>query len=328
MGSSPVVSSPSDSDVVQQALADGELNKALLDQFDTGIYIVDSSRRILYWNGGAERITGYLTHEVAGQLCHGDLFMHCDADGDVLSGPNCPLPLALGELKPVECTVVLRHRQGHLLPVKVRSTPIHDGHGNVTGAMVLFEESHASARNAIRELRPFGCLDELTGAAGRRYGEMRVRHALEALDRFRLPFGWMRIGLDDTERLELRYGHGMIDAAMKVLSGTLDGNLGPLDVLTRWAKAEFRVEVHPNSRVELNEVADRLVMLIRASGLEWWGDRVHATVSIAGATAGFGDTLESLEARVAEVFEGCQAAGGDLAAVAQPVRAEGLACSP
>ena len=310
---------PGDSEdsVVQRALVDGELHKKLLDQLDTGIYIVDMERRILYWNGGAERITGYLAHEVTGQFCHGDLLMHCDEEGNVLCGTLCPLKGVLCDGHPRECAVFLRHRHGHRVPVRVRSSPIRDSGGLVIGAVEVFDQTSAPARHAIRQLEEFGCLDELTGAAHRRYGEMRVRQALEGLNEFRIPFGWLRIGLDANERLDHRYGQGVIDAALKTIAGTLDGNLGSLDVLTRWTKAEFRVEVHYSSRLELAEVAERLVALVRMSALEWWGDRLRVTVSIGGATAEHGDSLDALEARVADVFESCRASGGDRAAIAR-----------
>jgi PAS domain S-box-containing protein/diguanylate cyclase (GGDEF)-like protein len=313
--------------VVHQLLQDGELHKALLDQLDTGIYIVDRDRRILYWNGGAERITGYLAHEVAGQLCHGDLLMHCDATGGVLCGQHCPLLDVMLDSKPRECAVFLRHRAGHRVPVRVRSRPIHDPSGGIIGAVEVFEETLAPARHAIRELRAFGCLDELTLATNRRYGEMSVRQALEALNSFGIPFGWLRIGLDDVEMLDHRYGQGMIDAALKMVSGTLDGNLGSLDVLTRWTRTEFRVEVHYSSRLELAGAAEKLVALVRASALDWWGDRVHAAISIGGATAEHGDSLESLEARVTDVFESCQAGGGNRAAIAHQIGGERNPCS-
>jgi len=303
--------------VVQRALVDGELHKKLLDELDTGIYIVDRERRILYWNGGAERITGYLGHEVAGQYCHGDLLMHCDEAGGVLCGTRCPLKSVIDDGKPRECQVFLRHRQGHRIPVRVRASPIHDQAGTIIGAVEVFDEVSAAVRHIVWQLPNFGCLDELTGAANRRFGEMRVRHALEVLTEFRIPFGWLRIGLDDTERLEHRYGHGAIDAALKMIAGTLDGNLGSLDVLTRWTKVEFRVEVPYSSRVELADVAEKLVALVRASTLEWWGDRLRVTVSIGGATAQHGDSLESLEARVADVLDDCRAGGGNRAAVAR-----------
>jgi diguanylate cyclase (GGDEF)-like protein/PAS domain S-box-containing protein len=313
--------------VVQQALVDGELHKKLLDELDTGIYIVDRERRILYWNGGAERITGYLAHEVAGQYCHGDLLMHCDEVGSVLCGTRCPLKSVIDDGKPRDCRVFLRHRHGHRIPVRVRASPIHDPAGTIIGAVEVFDEASA-ARNIICQLQNFGCLDELTGAANRRYGEMRVRHALEGLTEFRIPFGWLRIGLDDAERLEQRYGHGVIEAALKMIAGTLDGNLGSLDALTRWTKAEFRVEVHYSSRVELADLAEKLVSLVRASTLEWWGDRLRATVSIGGATAQHGDSLESLEARVADVLEGCRAGGGNRAAVTRAAGEGPKPCLP
>lgn len=56
-------------EIVEQALRDGDLYKLLLDQMEEGIYIVDCDRRILYWNGGAERITGYYAHDIVGRLC-------------------------------------------------------------------------------------------------------------------------------------------------------------------------------------------------------------------------------------------------------------------
>ncbi len=313
--------------VVQQALVDGELHRKLLDELDIGIYIVDRERRILYWNGGAERITGYLGHEMAGQYCHGDLLMHCDEAGGVLCGTRCPLKSVIDDGKPRECQVFLRHRQGHRIPVRVRASPIHDQAGTIIGAVEVFDEVSA-ARPVVWQLPNFGCLDELTGAANRRYGEMRVRHALEVLTEFRIPFGWLRIGLDDAERLEHRYGHGAIDAALKMIAGTLDGNLGSLDVLTRWTKAEFRVEVPYSSRVELADVAEKLVALVRASTLEWWGDRLRVTVSIGGATAQHGDSLESLEARVADVLEDCRAGGGNRAAVARAAGEGPKLCLP
>jgi PAS domain-containing protein len=51
-----------DEKTVEQALRDGPMQQALFDQLEEGLYIVDRSRRTLYWNAGAEEITGYLAH--------------------------------------------------------------------------------------------------------------------------------------------------------------------------------------------------------------------------------------------------------------------------
>ncbi|HEV3330434.1 MAG TPA: PAS domain-containing protein [Bryobacteraceae bacterium] len=34
--------------------------RAILESLSTGVYVVDRERKILFWNDGAERITGYL----------------------------------------------------------------------------------------------------------------------------------------------------------------------------------------------------------------------------------------------------------------------------
>jgi PAS domain S-box-containing protein len=52
---------------------DKKFYQDLLDQISDGVYFVTLDRRITYWNGGAERITGYGAHEVLGQsLLGGD----------------------------------------------------------------------------------------------------------------------------------------------------------------------------------------------------------------------------------------------------------------
>lgn len=309
-------------EVVQLGLLDAALHKDLLDQLDEGICMVDRDHRIVYWNSGAERISGYLAHEVAGQFSHGDLLMHCESDGSLLPGvgPGSPVLAAMRDGKPHETSVFLLHREGHRLLVQLQARPIHDADGGIVGVLEVFEEIAAPLHHRARELEDFGCSDLSTRAANRKFGEMMVRHALEALNVFEIPFGWLRIGLDGAEELHRGYGHGMVDAAVKMIAATLDRNLAPLDVLTRWDATEFRVEVSRCSHSELATAAERLRLLVRASTLEWWGDRLGVTVSVGGTTAEPGDTIEALEQRASEVYEGCRASGGDRAALAHGSR--------
>jgi len=308
-----------DSDeVVQLGLLDAALHKGLLDELDEGVCMVDRDHRIVYWNRGAEHISGYLAHEVAGQFSHGDLLLHCESDGSLLpgAGRGSPVVAAMQDGRTHETSVFLLHREGHRLLVQLQAHPIHDAAGAIAGALEVFEEISAPVHHRARELEDFGCSDLSTRAANRRFGEMMVRHALEALNVFEIPFGWLRIGLDGAEDLDRGFGHGMVDAAVKMIAATLDRSLGPLDVLTRWDTTEFRAEVSRCSRSELAATAERLRLLVRASTLEWWGDRLGVTVSIGGATAEPGDTIDTLEQRTCEVYEGCRAGGGDRTAVA------------
>jgi len=297
-------------------LLDHRLHKALLDQIDEGVSILDGDRRILYWNGAAERISGYFAHEVTGQFSHGDLLMQCEHDGSPLPGIGGAVAGALTDGLQRASTVFLRHREGHRVLVQLRSRPIRNEKGAVVGAVEVFEEAVAPRTHRRQALEAFGCSDSSTRAANRKYGEMMVRHALEAMNAFEIPFGWLRVGLDGAEDLDSRYGHAMVDAAVRMIAATLDRNLAALDVLTRWEPAEYRVEVSRCSRSELAAAAERLRLLVSASTLDWWGDRLRVTVSAAGATAEPGDSIESLEERVAQVWESCLAGGGDRTAIA------------
>jgi PAS domain S-box-containing protein/diguanylate cyclase (GGDEF)-like protein len=291
-----------DDAVVEQALRDGELHKALLDHLEAGIYMVDRRRRILYWNRGAEQISGYLAQEVAGHYCQGDLLMHCDAAGMGMCGKGCPLSTVMVDGKPREHTLFLRHRHGHRIPVRVRSCAIYDSQGAITGAVEVFEQLTAPASIDRRALQEHGCLDELAQVANRAYGEFKLGQALAALRTFGITFGWLAVGLDDVEGLEHRYGHGLVDAAVKMMARTLDSNLGPVDSLTRWDRTEFRIEVHSCWGQGLDELTEKLRVLARTSNLEWWGDPVRMTVSIGGVMAEAGNSAESLESRVTKVL--------------------------
>ncbi|HEX5227056.1 MAG TPA: PAS domain-containing protein [Bryobacteraceae bacterium] len=310
--------------VVQLGLLDAALHKDLLDELDEGICMVDRDHRIVYWNRGAEHISGFLAHEVAGQFSHGDLLLHCESDGSLLpgAGPESPVLAAMRDGKPHETSVFLLHREGHRLLVQLQAHPIRDADGGIAGVLEVFEEIAAPLYHRARELEDFGCADTSTHAANRRFGEMMVGHALEALNVFEIPFGWLRIGLDKAEELHRAFGQGMVEAAVRMIAATLNRSLGPLDVLTRWDTTEFRVEVSRCSHSELAASAERLRLLVRASTLEWWGDRRGVTVSIGGMTAEPGDTIETLEQRTGEVYEGCQASGGDRAAIAHWHRTE------
>ena len=287
-------SNPNSREIVEQALRDGDLYKLLLDQFEDGIYVVDRDRRILYWNGGAERITGYYAHEIVGRFCQSDLLMHCDASGMVMCGNACPLKDVMENGSPYECKLYLRHRHGHRIPVNIRSQAICEANGERVGAVEVFKEATEDVLPDLSNLAAYNCLDE-TGALKRPYGEMKARQALEALNLFGIPFAWIRIALDDIDEHERRYGQGMVAGAVKMIAETIATNLKTLDWLTYWDRGKFRIEARGYTPAELAQLQETLRMLVSKSTLKWWGDAVRLTVSIVGRMAERGDTLEGLE---------------------------------
>ena len=293
--------------VLADAFAESELQRLLLDEIEDGIYIVDIERRIQFWNRGAEAITGYLAQDVVGRHCQSDLLMHCTAEGTVLCGGECPLVGVFEDGKRRECVVFLRHRHGHRIPVRVRACAIHNAQGEVVGALELFEKA-ISPELAAYEVHCGG--QEPTCAANREYGEVKLAHALALMNRFGSIVGWIGIELSQVEELDHRYGHGLIDAAMKVVAKTIHSNLDLHDLLVQWDRTGFRMLVHNMPWNQLAQVAEKLTVMVRLSTVEWWGDPLSVTVAAAAITADIGDSLESLEERIRLMLDECQERGG------------------
>ena len=100
--------------------ADSQLCRAILESLPAAVYVVDRERRILLWNGQAEKISGFLRHEVIGRICRDNILMHCNEHGTVLCGEACPLAETMRDGRAREVEVYMRHKKGHRVPVRVQ----------------------------------------------------------------------------------------------------------------------------------------------------------------------------------------------------------------
>lgn len=55
----------------------------ILDSISDGVYVTTDEREIVYWNSGAERITGYSAAEAVGSHCYDNLMDHTDVHGGI-----------------------------------------------------------------------------------------------------------------------------------------------------------------------------------------------------------------------------------------------------
>ena len=77
--------------------SDSKFYKELLDHMSDGVYFVDRDRRILYWNEGAARLTGYRPEEMIGRCCQDNTLCHVDATGKNLCHDGCPLTASVAD---------------------------------------------------------------------------------------------------------------------------------------------------------------------------------------------------------------------------------------
>ena len=113
-------------------LSDPEIYQTVLDGLETGVYIVDRNRRIRFWNGGAEQITGYLRQDVVGRFLREHLLATGDGVKDLDSDPDDPINLAFRDGKPSIIDVSILHKDGYRVPIVLRTNPIRNSRGAVS----------------------------------------------------------------------------------------------------------------------------------------------------------------------------------------------------
>jgi diguanylate cyclase (GGDEF)-like protein/PAS domain S-box-containing protein len=272
------------------------LFRDILENMHDGVYFVDRRRRITYWNKGAERITGYAAGEVVGSACSENILIHVDALGRELCQGSCPLIAAMADGEPHQAEVFLHHKQGHRLPVWVRTSPLRDEKGEFTGAVELFTDmtSRQALQAQLEELKKLALLDALTGLPNRRHMENQLHARMEELRRSRLGFGLLFIDIDHFKRLNDRYGHDLGDRVLAVVARTLSLSVRPFDMVGRWGGEEF-VGILPHTGLQtLRGIAERLRILVVHSRIAANEDALAVTVSVGGTLARPEDSAETL----------------------------------
>lgn len=259
--------------------------KELLDSLYDGVYFVDADRRITYWNQGAERITGYLSRNIIGSFCHANRLDHITNEGEHLCFNGCPLLETIKDGKPREAEVHLRHAEGHRVPVLVRTSPIHDEHGKIIGAVEVFSNNHVVLRyrRQVDHLEQAILRDPLTQLGNRAFLEMKMAAALHEHQQFEAPFGLLFMDIDHFKSINDTHGHTAGDHALQLVAKTLKENLRSTDTCGRWGGEEFLVILSDVDEHSLAKVAEKFRVMIANSRVAVYGIDIPLTVSIGAA---------------------------------------------
>ncbi len=233
-----------------QEVQDLEIFRTVLNTLKTGVCLLDRDRKISFWNDGAEEISGYLRHEVLGHTCSETILAHCNDQGCVLCGAVCPITPTLHEGRPLESRVLIRHKEGHRIPVHLWAIPIRDQHGSVVGIAQSFDEQKFTSDRERQQhnLGAYGCLDEATGIPNHSFTEFHLRENLASFEQYHLPFGIMLIEVDHLLEFRGAYGHDAARAILRVVAQTIRNTLRPTDFLGRWGEEQFLAILLNSSR--------------------------------------------------------------------------------
>lgn len=292
--------------------------REILDNLYDGIFFVDTTGRITYWNKGSASLTGYSAADVVGRnYC--DIFKPLDKHGNNLCESSaCPIRRVLDSPQVNEVEAYVCHKEGHLLPISIRIAPVRE----VERHFVVAVEIHSSSspryamRQRLEELQEMAMHDPLTGIANRRFIEISLAARLEELRRYNFPFGLLFTDVDNFKQINETYGHNVGDRILRMVSATLANSLRSFDVIGRWGGEEFvtlLVNIQPD---DLFKLSDRLRRLVEKSLLTIEnGETISVTVSIGATIARVVDTTDTLIERADKLMFESKRRGRNLVSI-------------
>jgi PAS domain S-box-containing protein/diguanylate cyclase (GGDEF)-like protein len=294
------------------AFDDPEIYRTVLESLTTGVYLVDLERRIVFWNEGAERITGYLRQEVMGQVCRENLLSEKSENQAVMSDAARSLEEVLRDGKSVVAEASVTHKAGHRVPVRMQAVPIRNSHGSIVGAAESFAITITASEGDRRQqkLADYGYIDQSTGAPSSAYMESHLREGLLTFAELPIPFSILCIEVDGIDDLRAKYGPAALVTIQRVVADSLENALRPTDFLGRWGQRQFLQILTDCGAKDILVVADRMRSIVSASKVKWWGDEVSLTASFGGTTVRNGDTVESIVERAEQALAESVASGG------------------
>lgn len=272
---------------------------SLMDNLYEGVYVVDTNRKILYWNDGCESITGFKASDVVNTYCYQNILQHVDQTGNSLCQFECPLSATIKTGKILERDVYLHHKLGYRVPVTVKSIPVYDEHKNIVAAIEVFSDTRfkESKYEENRQLKEMIDIDPLTKIYNRRFINFQLETVLKEFEEFELPFGVMFIDIDHFKNVNDTYGHSVGDEILKVIAKTISNNIRPYDVVGRFGGEEFIVILKRVDMDVLKMVSERIRILSQNSYYIHEGKPISVTISVGATLYDGSETINQIIAR-------------------------------
>jgi len=214
-----------------------------LETTRTGIVFVDPFLKILYWNPGAERLTGISKSSAEDRLFQPDLLLIRDEHGRELAEGDFPVLQALQKGEQRYRRVLIRTRTARDFIVDMHVAPVMDGSGTLQGAVVTMHDVSPELSLVARcqSLYEMATRDPLTQVANRaEFDRVHSMFVKAHLDR-KLPCSLILTDLDHFKSINDTYGHQAGDEVLKAFAKVLKSSCRTGDVVARYGGEEFAI---------------------------------------------------------------------------------------
>lgn len=255
-----------------------ERAQVTLDSIGDAVVSTNVSGQVTYLNSVAENLTGWSRHEAAGHPLE-EVFRIIDATTHERA--RNPMAYAIRENKTVVLTpnCTLLRRDGAEFPIEDSSAPIHDRHGQVTGAVMVFHDVSAVRATTLR-MSHLAQHDSLTDLPNRVLFNDRLTEAMSLAHRYRRQLAVLFLDVDRFKHINDSLGHALGDRLLQSIARRLLGCVRASDTVSRQGGDEFVILLSEISHAQDAIVcADKMLEALRAPHRIEEQD-LHVTASI------------------------------------------------
>ncbi len=216
-----------------------EFNKLLLDSVGQGVYGVDITGSVTFFNPAAERLTGFSEEDLIGENQH-NILHHTRPDGTPHPFEDCPITQTLltGATHRVDDDIFW-NADGASFPVEFISAPILES-DEIVGAVVVFHDITLRKSNELT-LTHRAYHDALTGLPNRALFTERLdttlHYYLDNPGRCAMLF----IDLENFKNINDNYGHQAGDELLRHFARRLVNLAGDNSLIARLGGDEFGI---------------------------------------------------------------------------------------
>lgn len=280
---------------------------AVLNTIRLGILLIDTDRRVQYFNQNFLAMWGFDPGENLFGMRDATLFARCEPFFEDATAYRQHLADLL-EPHRLDAPFEYRLKDGRVL-TESAAVIMREGRDEAIGQLWILEDVTEIRRNADL-LIGLAERDPLTGLYNRRRFEEDIERVLGEANRRGRQFGLLVFDLDGFKPINDTYGHQAGDQVLMRLAEEVGRVIRRHEMLFRLGGDEFAILVPDSESFSLEELARRVVESVAQTRFSFGGRSIALTVSVGLACyPQHADSVEALVAAADEAMYSAKAAG-------------------
>ncbi|HCN90591.1 MAG TPA: two-component system response regulator [Oxalobacteraceae bacterium] len=249
-----------------------------LNSISDAVVGTDMAGNVDYLNVAAERMTGWRRDEARGRSVHDVMKI---MNGVTRSPERNPIDLVLQENKRRDLTpgTILIRRDGSEAVIADSTAPIHDSHGQIAGAVMVFHDVTA-AQLAAMEMTHLAQHDFLTKLPNRLLLNDRIAQAITLAKRRGTTLAVLFLDLDNFKHINDSLGHAIGDKLLQSVAQRLSACVRGSDTVSRQGGDEFVLLVTADRHAEDAALTANKILAALAAPHSIDENELHVTPSI------------------------------------------------